>query len=82
MSSVAYFLMPLFNKSVKLYYNSIKKQKMGLKNGNVRPWKVSCVCTLWANNPMSPGALNQANLISNQSIGSVLKADYFDHPNW
>ena len=41
---------------------------------------------------MSPDALYQdqsdktqqevrSNLISNQSIGSVLKADYFDHPN-
>ena len=42
---------------------------------------------------MNPDALYQyqsdktqqgvkSNLISNQSIGSVLKADYFDHPNW
>ena len=38
---------------------------------------------------MNPDALHQdqsqevkSNLISNQSIGSVLKADYFDHPNW
>ena len=23
-----------------------------------------------------------SNLISNQAIGSVLKADYFNHPNW
>ena len=62
----------------------------------VRRWKVSSVCILRyviINNPMNPDALYQdqsdktpqevkSNLISNQSIGSVLKADYFDHPNW
>ena len=62
----------------------------------VRRWKVSSVCILRyliINNPMNPGALYQdksnktpqgvkSNLISNQSIGSVLKADYFDRPNW
>ena len=42
---------------------------------------------------MNPNALHQDQsdktpqevkfiLISDQSIGSVLKADYFDHPNW
>ena len=42
---------------------------------------------------MNPDALYQdqsdktpqevkSNLISNQSEGSVLKTDYFDHPNW
>ena len=70
--------------------NAIEKWKF------VRKWKVSSVCTLRyliINNPMNPDALYQdqsdktpqqvkSNLISNQSIGYVLKADYFDHPKW
>ena len=45
------------------------------------------------NKPMNPFTLYQeqsdktphevkSNLISDQSIGSVLKADYFDQPKW
>ena len=62
----------------------------------VRQCKVSSACILRyliINNPMNPDALYQdqsdetpqevkSNLISNQSIGSVLKADYFDHPSY
>ena len=62
----------------------------------VRQWKVSSACILRyliINNPMNPDALYRdqsdkapqvvkSNLISNLSDGSVLKADYFDHPNW
>ena len=70
---------------------------MRLKNGNCyRQWKVSFVYILRyliINNPVNPDALYQdqsdktpqevkSNLISNQAIVSVLKADYFDHPNW
>ena len=61
-----------------------------------RQWKVSPVCILRyliINNLMKPEALYQdqsnktpqevkSNLISNQSTGSVLKAVYFNHPNW
>ena len=61
----------------------------------VRQQKVSSVYILQyliINNPINPDALYQDQsdktsqevksiLISNQSIGSVLKADYFDHPN-
>ena len=59
----------------------------------VRQWKVSSVCILrylMINNPMNPDALYQdqsdktpqevkSNLISNQSVSSVLKADYYSH---
>ena len=62
----------------------------------VRLWKVSTVCILRyliIKNLMNPDALYQdqsdttpqevkSNSIGNQSVGSVLKADYFDHPNW
>ena len=88
--------MLLFNKSVKLHYNFIKKQKSDRKMKIVRQWKVSFVCIfryLIINNPVNPDALYQdqsdktpqevkSHLISNQSESFVLKADYFDHPNW
>ena len=59
----------------------------------VRQWKVSSVYILrylMINNPMNPDVLYQdqsdktpqevkSNLISNQSVGSVLKADYCSH---
>ena len=74
----------------------MKKQNAIEKMEIARQWKVSSVCILRyliINNPMNPDALYQgqsdkashevkSNLIINQSIGSVLKADYLDHPNW
>ena len=62
----------------------------------VKQWKVSSVCILRyliINNPMNPDVLYRdqsdktpqemkSKLICNQSVGFVLKADYFNHPNW
>ena len=65
MCYVAYwqpYALSLFDKSVKLHYNIIKKQKCDWKMEIVRQWKVSSVCIflyLIINNPMNPDALYQ-----------------------